>query len=118
MARVCSAEEQTTDHIMFGCPIHRMLSELCDLLYLDDNTIKWLRAPTPIFSPVCNGYNSAPEPTSERAPAPTEKSRDLWEASVRSCFMRREIPCLKWILFVIVFVFSSIVINGAQPVAN
>jgi len=36
------AEEQTVDHVVLQCPIHRPPHGLHDLTVLDDETIEWL----------------------------------------------------------------------------
>jgi len=36
------AEEQTVEHVVLQCPIHRPLHGLQGLIVLDDDTIKWL----------------------------------------------------------------------------
>jgi len=38
----CGAEEQTVDHVVLRCPIHRPPPELHGLTVLDDETIEWL----------------------------------------------------------------------------
>jgi len=38
----CGAEEQTVDHVVLQCPIHRPPYGLHDLMALDDETIEWL----------------------------------------------------------------------------
>jgi len=38
----CGAEEQTVDHVVLQCPIHRPPHGLHDLTVLDDETIEWL----------------------------------------------------------------------------
>ena len=38
----CGAEEQTVDHIVLQCPIHRPPYGLHGLTVLDDATIEWL----------------------------------------------------------------------------
>ena len=38
----CDAEEQTVDHVVFQCPIHRPPHGLHGLTVLDDETIDWL----------------------------------------------------------------------------
>jgi len=38
----CDAEEQTVDHVVLQCPIHRPLHELHGLIFLDDETTEWL----------------------------------------------------------------------------
>jgi len=38
----CGAEEQTVEHVVLQCPIHRPPHGLHGLTVLDDNTIKWL----------------------------------------------------------------------------
>ena len=38
----CGAEEQTVDHAVLQCPIHRPPHGLHDLTVLDDETIGWL----------------------------------------------------------------------------
>ena len=38
----CGAEEQTVDHVVLQCPIHRPPHGLHGLMVLDDKTIEWL----------------------------------------------------------------------------
>jgi len=38
----CGAEEQTVDHVVLQCPIHRPPHGLHSLAVLDDETIEWL----------------------------------------------------------------------------
>jgi len=38
----CGAEEQTVDHVVLQCPIHRLPHGLHGLMVLDDETIEWL----------------------------------------------------------------------------
>ena len=38
----CGTEEQTVDHVVLQCPIHRPPHELHGLTVLDDETIEWL----------------------------------------------------------------------------
>jgi len=38
----CGAEEQTVDHVVLQCPIHRPPHGLHGLTILDDETIEWL----------------------------------------------------------------------------
>jgi len=38
----CGAEEQTVDHVVLQCPIHRPPHGLHPLTVLDDETIEWL----------------------------------------------------------------------------
>ena len=38
----CGAEEQTVDHVVLPCPIHRPPHGTHDLIVLDDETIEWL----------------------------------------------------------------------------
>ena len=38
----CGAEEQTVDHVVLQCPIHRPPHGLLGLTVLDDETIEWL----------------------------------------------------------------------------
>jgi len=38
----CGAEEQTVDHVVLECPIHRPPRGLHDLAVLYDETIEWL----------------------------------------------------------------------------
>jgi len=38
----CGAEEQTVDHVVLQCPIHRPPHGLHGLTVLDNETIKWL----------------------------------------------------------------------------
>ena len=38
----CGANEQTTDHIILTCPIHRTPREIMGLTVLDDETRCWL----------------------------------------------------------------------------
>jgi len=38
----CGAEEQTADHVVLQCPIHRSPHEAHGLTVLDDETIDWL----------------------------------------------------------------------------
>jgi len=38
----CGAEEQTIDHVVLQCPIHRPPHRLLGLTVLDDETIEWL----------------------------------------------------------------------------
>jgi len=38
----CGAEEQTVDHVVLQCPIHRPPHGLHDLTVLDDETTEWL----------------------------------------------------------------------------
>jgi len=38
----CGAEEQTVDHVVLQCPIHRPPHGLHGLMVLDDETIEWL----------------------------------------------------------------------------
>ena len=38
----CGAEEQTVDHVVLHCPIHRPPHGLHGLTVLDDETIEWL----------------------------------------------------------------------------
>jgi len=40
----CDAEEQTVDHILLQCPIHRPSLGLLGLTFLDDETIDWLHS--------------------------------------------------------------------------
>ena len=37
----CGAEEQTVDHVVLQCPIHRLPHGLHGLKVLDDDTTKW-----------------------------------------------------------------------------
>jgi len=39
---LCGAEEQTVDHVVLHCPIHRPLRGAQGLTVLDDITIEWL----------------------------------------------------------------------------
>ena len=41
-ACVCGAEEQTVDHVVLQCPIHRPPRGLHGLMVLDDETTEWL----------------------------------------------------------------------------
>jgi len=38
----CEAEEQSVDHVVLHCPIHRPPHGLHDLAVLDDETTEWL----------------------------------------------------------------------------
>jgi len=38
----CGAEEQTVDHVVLQCPIHRPRRGLHTLTVLDDETTEWL----------------------------------------------------------------------------
>jgi len=38
----CGAEEQTVDHVILQCPVHRPPHKLQDLTILDDETTEWL----------------------------------------------------------------------------
>jgi len=38
----CGAEEQTVDHVVLQCPIHRPPHGLHGLTVLDDETTEWL----------------------------------------------------------------------------
>jgi len=38
----CGAEEQTVDHVVLECPIHRPPYGLHGLTVLDDETVEWL----------------------------------------------------------------------------
>jgi len=38
----CGAEEQTVEHVVLQCPIHRSPHGLHGLTVLDDETIEWL----------------------------------------------------------------------------
>jgi len=38
----CRAEDQTIDHVVFRCPIHRPPRGLHGLTVLDDETTEWL----------------------------------------------------------------------------
>jgi len=38
----CDAEEQTVDHVVLQCPIHRPSRGLHGLMVLDDETTEWL----------------------------------------------------------------------------
>jgi len=38
----CGAEEQTVDHVVLQCPIHRLHHGLHGLTVLDDETVEWL----------------------------------------------------------------------------
>jgi len=38
----CGAEEQTVDHFVLQCPIHRAPHGVHGLMVLDDETIEWL----------------------------------------------------------------------------
>jgi len=38
----CDAEEQTVDHVVLHCPIHRPPHGLHVLTVLDDETLEWL----------------------------------------------------------------------------
>jgi len=37
----CGAEEQTVDHVLLQCPIHRLPYGMHGLTVLDDETIEW-----------------------------------------------------------------------------
>ena len=39
----CGASEQTADHIISTCPLHRVLKGIQGLLVLDDETRHWLK---------------------------------------------------------------------------
>jgi len=43
----CGAEEQTVDHVVLQCPIHRPPHGLHSLMVLDDETIEWLLSTCP-----------------------------------------------------------------------
>jgi len=43
----CGAEEQTVDHVVFQCPIHRPPHGLHSLTVQDDETIEWLLNTSP-----------------------------------------------------------------------
>jgi len=43
----CGAEEQTVDHAVLWCPIHRLPNELHGLMVLEDEKIEWLLYPCP-----------------------------------------------------------------------
>jgi len=38
----CGAEEQTVDHVVLQCPIHRFPHKLHGVTVLDDETAQWL----------------------------------------------------------------------------
>jgi len=43
----CDEEEQTVDHVVLQCPIHRPPHGLYGLTVLDDKTIEWLLNTSP-----------------------------------------------------------------------
>jgi len=43
----CGAEEQTVDHVVLQCLIHRLPRGLHGLTVLDDETIEWLLSTCP-----------------------------------------------------------------------
>ena len=45
----CGTEEQTVDHVVFQCPIHRPPHGLHGLTVLDDETTEWLLNTCPEF---------------------------------------------------------------------
>jgi len=46
----CFAEEQTVDHVVFQCPIHRLPHGLHGLTLLDAETMEWLLNTCPTYS--------------------------------------------------------------------
>ena len=49
----CGASEQTADHVLTGCPIHRALYGVRGLTVLDDETRCWLNDTTTSIDPGC-----------------------------------------------------------------
>jgi len=55
----CGAEEQTVDHVILQCPIHRSPHGLHGLTVLDDETIQWLLNTCPDIQCGQAGYELA-----------------------------------------------------------
>ena len=74
----CGAEEQTVDHVVLHCPIHRPLHGLHGLTVLDDETIEWL-------------LNTCPEIYCGQAVESRSDSNDEEEALTETCLQLRRL---------------------------